>query len=318
MFGWIWGTVLFAVMIYGLKEVYIAYKAYRITNRVHYKNIVLHRKTQKDIDTNHSNLQLNLKNLGTLKLQIYKETLLPFLESYHVMTQASKGEGIEGKLSKKRALEPLYHVRNKIQKMVDTEGNALCDAALMRVANYGGVLTCKETMSTKMHPALSWLNDENSSSMKLGILGSMGILGGIGNIFVWSIAGRFLSATSKKRKEQALVMHYQYKMQRHEMKTLQVKASAVEGRINELTVVIVRLNQVFLPILKRVASLIEVDKSWKSYSLRERKIMVKSYTLSKTIMQLLELNLVTSKGSLNEEGQKLIVQSNLLLEKENV
>ena len=311
--------ILFSIIaLYALREVYIGYVAFRATRRIEYKNHLLHRQSAKHFQESYRALESVLQSLGKLKLEVYRCSLLPFLESYQMMSDASSSTQ-KTNIPKNRELEPLFRVRHQIQTLLFTKETQPSNAALMMLANKGGIESCeKENASTTENGFITWFHDENSSSMKLGILGGMGLLSGIGNVFLWGIAGRFLSAESKKRLESAHIKRYQKRLKQHEIKTLFIKSSGINKKVEELSNVIFNLNQRFIFVFQKIETVIVQGKRWDQYSLIERKRMVKCYTLSKSLLYLLELNIVTAEGLINKDTEHLIENAKRILEKEYV
>jgi len=97
------------------------------------------------------------------------------------------------------------------------------------------------------------------------------------------------------------------------MTTTTINTEVIEITFSELMNVTNEINKYFLPLLQALNYLTYNNTNWNTYSQTNREMVIKTNLLAKTLLNLLEVNLLTEKGSLTQNSKISIKQAKNLL-----
>lgn len=318
------GVAAVATGLYGAKKGYDAKCDFDDADRINDEAESIYDNANKKLELTRNSTQETLESLGKRKYELYEASIIPFIDSYAKITNVpdntfkSKNE----KISKNEELN-LEEISLELKELVGGGIAALGSGGLVGLASYGGVGMLGTTAggtaigslsgAAATNATLAWLGGGSLASGGLGMAGGMAVLGGIVAGPVLAVGGMMLSSKAEAAKEDAYTNLSKAKLAVEEMKTAVVKTKAIQKRVIELMNVTNEINKYFLPYLSSLQYLVLGNTDWNTYSQKDKEMVIKTYLLAKTLLNLLEVNLLTKKGNLTRKSKRMTKEANTLL-----
>jgi len=317
--------VAVAAGAYGVKKGVDAKDDYDSAKRINRKAESIYDEAKEELTYARENTQNTLESLGSLKFKLYEDSIIPFIDTYNKIENIPEKEFnyVNESESKSEKLINLKEIGLELKKIVGGGVASLGSGGLVGLASYGGVGMLGTTAggtaigslsgAAATNATLAWLGGGSLASGGFGMAGGMAVLGGVVAGPVLAVGGMMLASKAEEAKENAYANLSQAELASEEMKTATVKTEAIEKRVLELMNVTNEINKYFLPLLQALNYLTYNNTNWNTYSQTNREMVIKTNLLAKTLLNLLEVNLLTEKGSLTQNSKISIKQAKNLL-----
>jgi hypothetical protein len=315
------GGIALAAGAYGAKKGYDAYEDYDMANYYNEKAERIYDDAKEELEEARKDTQDSLESLGELKLELYASSILPFIETYNKIKNMPK-EALTYKEGKEISEIKKLNFKNielELKKIVGGGVASLGSGGLVGLASYGGVGMLGTTAggtaisglsgAAATNATLAWLGGGSLASGGFGMAGGMAVLGGIVAGPVLAVGGMMIASKAEEARNNARSNLRQAELAEEEMKTAVVKTKAIQRRVSELSEVTVKINEIFVPFLNALNSLVVKEDNWNEYSEIEKVLVTKTGTVWRTLFNLLEVNILTEKGELTENSKKIIEDS---------
>lgn len=324
------GGIALAAGAYGAKKGYDAKEDYDSAKRINREAEKIYDNAKNKLEEAREETQNTLESLGLLKLKLYEESILPFTEIYNkiVNIPEKKLNYKEGKESSEIKNLNFKNIELELKEIVGGGVASLGSGGLVGLASYGSVGMLGTTAggtaigglsgAAATNATLAWLGGGSLASGGFGMAGGMAVLGGIVAGPVLAVGGMMLASKAEEARENAYSNLKQAEIAKEEMKIACVKTNAIKRRVEELNAITIQINKYFIPFLGALNYLIINETNWNNYSNKDRELVIKTRYIAKTLLNLLEVNLLTKEGKLTENSKKIIKSSKNFLEEENV
>jgi hypothetical protein len=285
---------------------------------------------KKELEEARKETQNSLESLGKLKFHLYENSILPFIEIYDKIQNIpeKKLDYKEGKESSEIKNLNFKNIELELKKIVGGGVASLGSGGLVGLASYGGVGMLGTTAggtaisglsgAAATNATLAWLGGGSLASGGFGMAGGMAVLGGIVAGPVLAVGGTMLASKAEEARENAYSNLKQAEIAEEEMKIACLKTNAIKRRVEELNAVTIQINKYFIPFLGALSYLIINETDWNKYSNKDKELVIKIRYIAKTLLNLLEVNLLTKEGKLTEHSKEIIKSSKHFLEEKNV
>lgn len=263
-----------------------------------------------------------MKTLGKLKFNIYKDSFLPFVDTFSKI----KNVNLDGKNADNEnglpqltndELDSLQKMALEMKTVVGGGLAALTSGGLAGMAAFGGVGYFGGAASTgalvsslsgvaATNATLAWLGGGSLAAGGYGMAGGMMVLGGIVAGPVLAVGGFVMASKAEAAKHEAYSNLSKAELAAEEMRTAEVVTSGIDLRFKEVAKVLRRLDKNFKPMLKSLDLLVKSNKDFQSYSIEDKKGVAMSVALIKTLKHVLEAPLLSKDGSLTSQSREVV------------
>ena len=261
----------------------------------------------------------SIKNLGKIKMDIYKISLKKFLRIYSKIQNVSFVDNIELENFKpgKKDFNEFKQVSYETIDYIEKAGiSGIAGGSLLAMGAYGGVMSAAGGLAVAStgtaigslsgaaatNATLAWLGGGSLASGGLGMAGGMAVLGGlvvgpalaIGGVVLSHQAEKELYA-AKNNKDKAL--KYQA-----EVATIILKLNSIVKYAEQINDLLKRLDEYFSKQIREMVAVIDFwGCDYSKLDSKRKKVIYKTALFAKTIKSVLEINLLTEDGNLNNE-----------------
>lgn len=310
---------------YGVKKGIDAKSDFDSAKRWNEKAQELYNTSQRKLSLAREATQNVLYSLATLKDNIYKYSIFPFVEEISkikniTFNEANLFDGIVLPVMTKDELSKMIASTLEIKSALTGGIVSLGSGGAVGLAVYGGAGllgtastgTAISTLSgvTATNATLAWLGGGSLAAGGFGMAGGMVILGGVVAAPVLAVGGMMIASKAEAAKNEAWANYDKAELASEQMKSAKVATETIRARSNEIGSVLVRLDQKFKPLFESFRSLVSSNDNYSTYSKREREVVFLTTSVAKTIRNVLEAPLIDNSGSVAPESLKAIDLAN--------
>ena len=278
-------------------------------------------KAERKLEKARKDAQFSMESLGEIKFNVYKNSLIPFVESFSKIKNINfKDNNFSEKNNlpkfSNEELGDMQKMALEMQEVVGGGVTALGTGGLAGLAAYGsiGMLGTASTGTAiaglsgaaATNATLAWLGGGSLASGGLGMAGGTMVLGGIVAGPVLAVGGMMLASKAEAAKEDAYSNLSKAKLAVEEMKTAKITTKGIKNRFDEMNSILYALNERFEPLLKSLIKLVSHNENYNTYSEKDKKGIFICASLAKTLKNIMEAPLMTKDGNLTSESKKVI------------
>lgn len=274
------------------------------------------------MDEERENTQSLLENLGKVKFELYEETLPKFIEIAEKIKHINfdKVDLDKELLLDKLELEELTSNVNQISSMLTGGLTGIGSGGLAGLAAYSGAgwLATASTGTAisslsgvaATNATLAWFGGGSIASGGLGMAGGTMVLGGIVAGPVLAVGGMVMASKAEVAKENAHSNLNKAQLAAEQMKQAELKATIIGQRVDEIRNILNILSENFIKSINILEYLVSKSQDFRDYSKEEKEAVGVSFSLAKSIKNILDMKLLTEDGDLIE-GQEAVIQNEL-------
>ena len=265
------------------------------------------------------NTQLKLGNLGELKLDLMRDTLPSFVDTFQRIKNVDYAElEVLNEIQPSLEAEVLAigEITMEMSEAVGGAAGALGAGALAGLAAYGsvGLLGTASTGAAigglsgiaATNATLAWLGGGALSAGGMGIAGGTAVLGGIVAAPVLLVGGLLLASRAASAKEDAYSNLAKAEAAAEAMQTAESAARDIGRMAEQALWVLLELHEHLdrdLPILQHVVA---GNEDYRTYSRRDKELVVRAVSLAVTAKNVAETPLLEEDGTVtNAIGETL-------------
>lgn len=261
----------------------------------------------------------SIKNLGKIKIDIYKISLKKFLRIYSKIQNVSFVDNIELENFKpgKKDFNEFKQVSYETIDYIEKAGiSGIAGGSLLAMGAYGGVMsgagglamastgTAIGSLSgaAATNATLAWLGGGSLASGGLGMAGGMAVLGGLVVGPALAIGGFALSRQAEKelyaaKNNEDAALKYQA-----EIATVVLELNGIAEYAEQMINLLGELKKHLDKYLSKFEAVIDFEGyDFNKFNERQKKIVYINAVLAKTIKNILEVNLLTEDGKLSDK-----------------
>mgnify|MGYP000213885184 CR=1 FL=1 len=338
-----WGVVALAG-VYGAKKGYDGYQDSKEAKRTNLEAKNLYDKAFSSLKVEKDNTQESLEKLGNLKLNFYKELIIPTIDMLNKIPELpTKKEFIFNgktiKLPNQNDHLEMKKYETSISDIISGGAKALGTGGLVGLATFGGVGTFAATTTGTTIASLSgavatnatfaWLGGGSLASGGLGIAGGTAILGGIIAAPVLAVAGMIVASKAEEAKNIAYSNLDLAKTAVEELKLAEVRTNGIKRLSDEVIMTLESIEKYYLKnlnnlqdviykkgvpqkISKRSIETLFKKKEYLSWDINDLEKIAILYSFYETTVNILEVDLLKDNGNVNPEVKNKLDLANEL------
>ena len=252
-----------------------------------------------------------IEQLGTLKFEIYEQSILPFVKTFQRVKNVRFNDNRvtdDGLKLTDNELKTFCQSVMSIEQVVSGGISALGGGGLAGLATYGavGLLgtastgTALGTLSgaALTNATLAWFGGGSLAAGGLGVAGGTLVLGGIVAGPALAIGGLMLASAAAEAMHNAYANLGQAQLYAEQFKTTEVAVDGVKKAFEEVGQVLMTLNEKFKLMLSKVVQRVNLNADYKTWSSQEQELLFMTAALAQTIKNILEVPLLDGEGVL--------------------
>lgn len=278
-----------------------------------------------ELEGKRTDAQKSMEQLGKTKYRVYEQSIFPFVEAFSKIKNINFDDRSLDDANKLPAIN-LDELKDMVRSTLEIKGvlaggiTALGTGGLAGLATFGGVgLLGTASTGTAIgalsgvaatNATLAWLGGGSLAAGGYGMAGGMMVLGGIVAGPVLAIGGMMLASKAEAAKFDAYANHDKAELAVEQMKSAGVLTDGIRQRFNEINSVILKLDNVFSPMLTSLEVLVESNNDYSSYADKDKVGVMMAASLAKTLKNLIEAPIIDKDGLLTSESRNAIKQGN--------
>lgn len=307
--------------VFGIKKGVDAKSDFDSAERWNKKAQRLYDEASNELKSAHDDAQQTMKFLGESKFEIYKNSIIPFVECFSKIKNINFDDSRlldAGNLPQITTGE-LSELRQAALEMKEVVGGgiaALGSGGLAGLAAYGsvGLLGTASTGTAigalsgvaATNATLAWLGGGSLAAGGLGMAGGTVVLGGIVAGPVLAVGGMMLASKAEAAKHDAYANYDKAQLAAEQMKTATVATNGIQRRFEEINAVLNALNDRFAPLLTSLEELVLSNDNYSTYSEVDKKGVFIAASAAKTIKSIMEAPLIDENGVLTPDSHKAV------------
>ena len=313
---------------FGVKKGLDAKSDFESANYYNNKARTIFDESSAELNDIRENAQKSLEDLGELKLYIYENGLIPFVEEFSKIKNINFNDnrlvGVTSLPEPTQAELAEITEHTLAMKGIVTGGvTALGSGGLAGLAAYGGVGllgtastgTAIGTLSgvAATNATLAWLGGGSLAAGGFGMAGGMVVLGGIVAGPVLAVGGMMLASKAEAARDDAYSNYRKAELASEEMKTATVTTRALKSRFDEMYDVLARLSSYFEEYLFSFKILVSKNVDYSTYSDADKKGVFMLASLAKTIKTIMEAPLIDELGAITSDSRLVLDHASRVL-----
>ena len=277
----------------------------------------IYESAKDSLERTREKTQSSLETLGRRKANLYKDGLIPFVETFSRIKNVDFDE-IGDDLREFLLDEPFDEILGDeetvlaLKEALSGGAAALGSGALAGMAAYGsvGLLGTASTGASiaglsgaaATNATLAWLGGGSMAAGGLGVAGGTAVLGGIVAAPVLLVGGLMLASKAEEAKENAQSNLASARAAVEAMETAQAAAKAIGRKTKEVDRTLRKLGDDFLaPDLEFLHDLVEDETDYRRYSLADKERVCRVASIAVTAKNLLEVPLLDEDGAITRK-----------------
>lgn len=311
-----------AIAGYGIKKGVDAKDDFDSAQRLNRQASDIYEYAKEQLDNQRLTAQKSMEQLGKTKINIYKNSVLPFVKLFQEIKNIEFKElNLKDETMSPPEMDELKKICDTslhLEEYISGGITALGAGGIAGLATYGSVGTLAAASTgtaisslsgaAATNATLAWLGGGSLASGGLGIAGGTAVLGGIVAAPVLAVGGMVMASKAEAAKEDAYSNRLKAELAEEQMKTAQSITSAIEKQFKDMNTFLNKLDDLFVPLFNIFAKLVENNKNYQQYSDMDKKGVFITVGTIQLLKMLLDAPILNDEG-LPTQYSKNIIQN---------
>ena len=315
--------------LWGAKKTFDAVGDFSDAKEINEDAKSIYASAENSLDRSRERTQNLLEALGRRKEKLYKDGIIPFVETFSRIKNVDFHEiDVWDDLSIGDFRSEILRVREVALQMEAVLGGgaaALGSGALAGMAAYGsvGLLGTASTGASisglsgaaATNATLAWLGGGSLVTGGFGIAGGTAVLGGIVAAPVLLVGGLILASKAEEAKKNAQSNRAKARTAAKAMKTAEVATKAIGRKATEVKQTLRRLDEDFLaPDLEYLRALVGEETDYRRYSRADKERVCRVASIAVTAKNLLEAPVLDEEGAITREIRQTLGRTRKIMD----
>lgn len=266
-----------------------------------------------------------LQNLGSLKVNIYQNSLKDFSDVFAKI----KNIDFENNLALETYnvdKQDVLDIQNVVLRMEEVLGGgvaALGSGALAGFGALGGVgMLASASTGTAIaslsgaaatNATLAWLGGGALSAGGFGMAGGMAVLGGIVAGPVLAVGGMMMASKAEEAKHKAYKNYDKAKVAVEQMDSACVVLDGIYRRVEEFIEFLEPLNKILKNYISKLENIVDKSTDWRTYTEKEKKTVMATASIATTVKNLCDAPIIDENGEVTRKSKEVLEKSKELM-----
>lgn len=286
-------------------------------------------KEKLKLETVRDDTQHALETLGSTKIELYEEGLIPFVNTFEKIKNidfADPNLNVDPELIMNHAeLHEIRDITLKIADILSSGAASLAGGALAGFGAFGGAgLLATASTGTAIsalsgvaatNATLAWFGGGALAAGGLGMAGGMAVLGGVVAAPVLLVGGFLMASKAESAVYDAYSNLDKAKVACEGMKTARTAARSILRRTEEIIDVLQELESPFIRAVENLQDLVSDNVDFATYTTRERKLVSISCAFASTVKNIMETPIFDEDGVVTKASKAMLTTTRQTLGK---
>lgn len=313
--------VAIAAAGYGVKKGVDAKSDFDTAEEYNTEAQVIYDEAVQELEAQKVETQEKIETLGELKIDIYENQLLEFVETFEQIKNIDFNDAeLSDELSNLHLTKAEFlSITTTVLTMNETLGGGLAALGAGGVAGFAafgsvGMLATASTGTAigtlsgaaATNATLAWLGGGALSAGGFGMAGGMAVLGGVVAGPVLAVGGMMLASKAEEARHNAYANLQESKLAVKQMSNATLLTKEIGDRFTEITEILESLQEWFILFLDDLNEIIDESTDYRSYTERQKQLVMMCFATAKVLKNLMETKILDEDGSLTLIGLELM------------
>ena len=305
--------VAIAAAGYGVKKGVDAKGDFNTADEYNTEAQVIYDEAVEELETQKVETQGKIETLGELKVDIYENQLLEFVESFEKIKNIDFDDTeLSDELNNLHLTKAEFlSISKTVLSVNETLGGGLAALGAGGMAGFAafgsvGMLATASTGTAigtlsgaaATNATLAWLGGGALSAGGFGMAGGMAVLGGVVAGPVLAVGGMMLAAKAEEARHNAYANLQEAKLAVEQMSNATLLTKEIGDRFTEITEILVSLQEWFILFLDDLNEIIDDSTDYRRYTERQKQLVMMCFATAKVLKNLMETRILDEDGSL--------------------
>ena len=305
---------------YGVKKGLDAKEDFSRAERINDEARRSYDKAQAALESIREETQEELVGLGKQKLDIYREGLIPFVDTFGKIKNIDFDDpniSVDKDLViSEKEFANIQTITLKMTDLLAGSATAMGGGVLAGVGAFGGAgLLATASTGTAIsslagvaatNATLAWFGGGALAAGGLGMAGGTVVLGGIVAAPVLAVGGFLLASKAEAAVEDAYSNKVKAETAIEAMKAARTAARAIFKRAGEIRETLEDLGQLFFDSVEDLADLVEGGTDYREYTHKEKKLVHNCAAMAVTAKNIIETPIIDDQGVATQKSRKAL------------
>ena len=322
--------VAVAAGAYGVKKGIDAKEDFDTAKRWNKKAERIYNVAQEQLENKRKNTDIALQNLGSLKVNIYQNSLKDFSDIFakikNIDFEDNLALGILNSVNEQDVLD----IQDTILKMEEVLGGGIAALGSGALAGFGalggvGMLASASTGTAiaslsgaaATNATLAWLGGGSLAAGGFGMAGGMAVLGGIVAGPVLAVGGMMMASKAEEAKHTAYANYDKAEAAVEQMDSACIVLDGIYRRVEEFIEVLEPLNEILEDYIDEIEEIVNRSNDWRTYTQEEKETVMATASIAKTVKNLCDTPIIDEEGEVTKKSKEVLSKAKELTNKLN-
>lgn len=324
------GIALAAAAGYGAKKGYDAIGDKKIANNINNEAKNIFDNAKNELTKLKEETNIDLKKLGNLKMSIYQETLVDFIDIFSEIKNIDFENNLDIGTDLNIDYGTILRIKDSVIEIKEMVGGGLAALGSGAAAGFGafgavGMLASASTGTAisglsgiaATNATLAWLGGGALSVGGMGIAGGTAVLGGIVAAPVLAVGGFILATKAEEAKNNAYANLEKAKAEVAQMNIAKISLRDLRANVQFTELVLYSLNNIFNTYIGKMESIVDFSNDYSKYSIENKKIIMTTASIAQTIKNICDTPIIDEDGNVTRKIKRVLEKANKFLIKLN-
>lgn len=324
------GIALAAAAGYGAKKGYDAIGDKKIANNINNEAKNIFDNAKNELTKLKEETNIDLKKLGNLKMSIYQETLVDFIDIFSEIKNIDFENNLDIGTDLNIDYGTILRIKDSVIEIKEMVGGGLAALGSGAAAGFGafgavGMLASASTGTAisglsgiaATNATLAWLGGGALSVGGMGIAGGTAVLGGIVAAPVLAVGGFILATKAEEAKNNAYANLEKARAEVAQMNIAKISLRDLRANVQFTELVLYSLNNIFNTYIGKMESIVDFSNDYSKYSIENKKIIMTTASIAQTIKNICDTPIIDEDGNVTRKIKRVLEKANKFLIKLN-
>lgn len=324
------GIALAAAAGYGAKKGYDAIGDKKIADNINNEAKNIFDNARNELTKLKEETNIDLKKLGNLKMSIYQETLVDFIDIFSEIKNIDFENNLDIGTDLNIDYGTILRIKDSVIEIKEMVGGGLAALGSGAAAGFGafgavGMLASASTGTAisglsgiaATNATLAWLGGGALSVGGMGIAGGTAVLGGIVAAPVLAVGGFILATKAEEAKNNAYANLEKAKAEVAQMNIAKISLRDLRANVQFTELVLYSLNNIFNTYIGKMESIVDFSNDYSKYSIENKKIIMTTASIAQTIKNICDTPIIDEDGNVTRKIKRVLEKANKFLIKLN-
>jgi hypothetical protein len=324
------GIALAAAAGYGAKKGYDAIGDKKIANNINNEAKNIFDNAKNELTKLKEETNIDLKKLGNLKMSIYQETLVDFIDIFSEIKNIDFENNLDIGTDLNIDYGTILRIKDSVIEIKEMVGGGLAALGSGAAAGFGafgavGMLASASTGTAisglsgiaATNATLAWLGGGALSVGGMGIAGGTAVLGGIVAAPVLAVGGFILATKAEEAKNNAYANLEKARAEVAQMNIAKISLRDLRANVQFTELILYSLNNIFNTYIGKMESIVDFSNDYSKYSIENKKIIMTTASIAQTIKNICDTPIIDEDGNVTRKIKRVLEKANKFLIKLN-